>query len=1425
MKPIIQNSKLRKFILKFLILIPILFILPAVSFAETVGFFSKIEGRVDILKEGAANAAPINVNDTVSIGDIVRTKSDGKAEITFRDDSTVRIASESRLKIDEYAFNPDNSRKRGVLDLFRGKIRAVVSKSKAIIPIGATTSSFDINTPTAIAGVRGTIPIVFHDRGVTGVIFEKGQGFVVNPNVPERVVNVTAGQITFVTKPDAPPLAPRPVTAVELAVHIKDTTPAEKPKEKKEEGDKTKEEKKTVEAKKEDKEGKKDEGKKDGKTEDKKGDGKLAEAKPANGNGGEKPTEEAPKTVEAAPQAAAAEQAAPVDINAAVAETAASVDIASASASIETLTVSDGGTAFGYTAPTETLLTAITDVVAESATLTDGSLDTLNILPITEFKETLITDGTTTTLTNLFGGVLYADNSSYPSYCLYNCGNFASLPWDSLYPDELTQSGFMQGAFGGNDLWSGSPTFYAAGTYSNPNNRPLWWTDIKGGSTDGGAFLGLTAGITQYNSLEGRLIGIYIKPDGTTGYIKSSDIFGAFDGASLWYATGTLTSYQMGATYVPSSELYFDSSYLEYSNKSHGIIGGAIAGNVVAEHVNLIDQHWGIWDGVSAGTYSSVPSTNWTAMAGGTDTDYYGYFDGYWLGNVTGTDWSNGRLAGTISGRRLGYYDMGNFSGETLGTYDAYGNWQAISLGTYTETPLAHSGRIALDINSTNLYQGLYAATNATGFMGGTTSPWSGTTSFTFMGNYTSSAIFPPYLWTPEIYSYNPTNLTNTTFDNGAYKGFIGGVWQNGTIDARVYSLYIDPSGNAGILKGSLTGAYYPSINMFEADGTWTPTALATGLNAGTATYNVVSTNYGSNITSSSFGGSSGRAYVTHYTGGNSVSVIDTTTNTVLTTIAVGTNATDLDVNPQTNRLYVAGGSTVSVIDTTTNTVIATISVTNPNGIAVNPQTNRAYVSSFSSNSVSVIDTTTNTVLTNIAVGSGPDAVAVNPQTNMAYVLNRNSNTVSVIDTTTNTVLTNIAVGTGPQDIFVNPQTNRAYVANTGSNTVSVIDTTNNTVLTAIAVGTGPTSVDVNPQTNRAYVTNYTSNTVSVIDTTTNTVIATIAVGTGSNSISVNPQTNRAYVTNSSSNTVSVIDTTTNAVVATIAVGTSPHVIDAYTLYTLYPYGTFNGAGSITVAGNSTLSATDWRYSISGQDWGIWESIIGGAYTGATSDTWSLNTFVNLSSTIYGTHTDGTQWSNGVLAGKTYGYGADITSTPMTWISVGETIGTFNPTALTWQAVQTSAWLDTNKFIDMVANNQAALTALNIPFAEVGRADLTGSGNNMPTINMNNVTFFAYSNGAAPKIWATNNVTGTFSAQPVLNTPVSLTGNGLNANFNVQQFNTTSGKWLATVDGSGTYSGTGTMNNTAVQFNGAAAGINTIGTSGSFSGTGAGVAK
>jgi YVTN family beta-propeller protein len=188
-------------------------------------------------------------------------------------------------------------------------------------------------------------------------------------------------------------------------------------------------------------------------------------------------------------------------------------------------------------------------------------------------------------------------------------------------------------------------------------------------------------------------------------------------------------------------------------------------------------------------------------------------------------------------------------------------------------------------------------------------------------------------------------------------------------------------------------------------------------------------------------------------------------------------------VSPDGTRAYVTNlfGDSVSVINTASNSVAATITVgSNSFGVAVSPDGTRAYVTNRTGNSVSVINTTTNAVTGSpIPVGGGPFGVAVSPDGTRAYVTN--SDSVSVINTASNTVTATITVGDGPAGVAVSPDGTRAYVTNFGSDAVSVINTASNTVTATITVGDEPVGVAVFPDGTRAYVTNNASGTVSVL--------------------------------------------------------------------------------------------------------------------------------------------------------------------------------------------------------------------------------------------------------------------------------------------------------------------------------------------------------
>ena len=293
-------------------------------------------------------------------------------------------------------------------------------------------------------------------------------------------------------------------------------------------------------------------------------------------------------------------------------------------------------------------------------------------------------------------------------------------------------------------------------------------------------------------------------------------------------------------------------------------------------------------------------------------------------------------------------------------------------------------------------------------------------------------------------------------------------------------------------------------------------------------------------------------AYVAN-SGSRSVSVVDTTTNTEVDVVTVGSNPDGIAVDPTCNSVYVGlfGDSTLVEIDTATNAAASSVHLgidgISSSGVAVSPNGSRVYVTNISSDTVSVIDTITNSIVATIEVGSVPFGLAVSPDSDRVYVANSNDNSVSVIDATTNSVVATASVG-APGGVAISPDGNRIYVPNFVASNVSVINTATNSQLTTVTVGGNPSSLAINPDGSRIYVVNSTDNTVSVISTGTNTVVATVAVGDASlspYSVAVSPDGKRVYVTNGNDDSVSVIDTATNTVAATVAVGNAPSGVAA----------------------------------------------------------------------------------------------------------------------------------------------------------------------------------------------------------------------------------------------------------------------------------------
>ncbi|HOO56143.1 MAG TPA: FecR family protein [bacterium] len=147
MENIMNPLKTAPVILFFLLLVCAPFMVFA---AEDAAMLMDIEGQVWMLLNDETDWGAAESEFLLQKDDSIRTGADGRARLVLEDKSVVVVGPLSVMKIESVMYDYATGGKEISLSLEKGKARAMVSK------LSTASSSFEIRTPTAIAGVRGT---------------------------------------------------------------------------------------------------------------------------------------------------------------------------------------------------------------------------------------------------------------------------------------------------------------------------------------------------------------------------------------------------------------------------------------------------------------------------------------------------------------------------------------------------------------------------------------------------------------------------------------------------------------------------------------------------------------------------------------------------------------------------------------------------------------------------------------------------------------------------------------------------------------------------------------------------------------------------------------------------------------------------------------------------------------------------------------------------------------------------------------------------------------------------------------------------------------------------------------------------------------------------------------------------------------------
>jgi len=253
---------------------------------------------------------------------------------------------------------------------------------------------------------------------------------------------------------------------------------------------------------------------------------------------------------------------------------------------------------------------------------------------------------------------------------------------------------------------------------------------------------------------------------------------------------------------------------------------------------------------------------------------------------------------------------------------------------------------------------------------------------------------------------------------------------------------------------------------------------------------------------------------------GGGVGVIETASNKLIKDITVPGQDVGpiqyLAMDKLGTRVYAAGSQSfsVSVIDTKTNEVISTVPIgrINVSDLKANPSSDdTVYLAAawlklldFSkSNLPETIVDYSNSINVSRIVIVGERIYALD---GTDY---QGTSKIHVIDTINRKVIETISVALQPLDLVINKSGTRIYVMSSKNGTVSVIDTNSNTVINTIKVSSeySISDITISPSENLVYVTNSMGKSVVVIDTITNSIVRTISLGdnTPGSIIAINP--------------------------------------------------------------------------------------------------------------------------------------------------------------------------------------------------------------------------------------------------------------------------------------------------------------------------------
>lgn len=264
------------------------------------------------------------------------------------------------------------------------------------------------------------------------------------------------------------------------------------------------------------------------------------------------------------------------------------------------------------------------------------------------------------------------------------------------------------------------------------------------------------------------------------------------------------------------------------------------------------------------------------------------------------------------------------------------------------------------------------------------------------------------------------------------------------------------------------------------------------------------------------------------------VTVMDSATNTIVTTIPVPDSPGSVAATPDGKYVYIGLiDGTIAVISTATNAVIDTIyGVPAPSPdyvhLSISPDSAKAYAA-INTSTVYVLDLINNTVSGTISLSQNTFFAVISPNGMQAYA-SFTGGTIQPIDAVNDTVLGTAFPTThsNPSRILYSADGASAYII-CGAH-IDFIDTLTNTDVGSVTLANNAMDIVISPDGATLYADIFHANTMTVIDTATKSItqiVPNLTPGGSPGSMTISPDGRKIYVLDQSTN-AAVVDFSTS---------------------------------------------------------------------------------------------------------------------------------------------------------------------------------------------------------------------------------------------------------------------------------------------------------